>query len=93
MIKYLTFVVFARTIKKSNNNGGENMAKNRIREYREDKRPYMSQWVLANQVGVSQTMITNWELGYMNPSDKQKVAIAKALGISSVDIFPSEAKF
>ena len=77
----------------NNINGGDNMAVNQIKKFREQQRPFMSQWALANKVGVTQAMITIWEKGYKEPTDKQKIRIAKALGISSVDIFPAKKPF
>ena len=66
---------------------------NTMKQYREEKEPYMSQWALANKVGVCQTMIVNWERGYTKPSNKHKQSVAKALGISMVDLFPKENVF
>jgi DNA-binding XRE family transcriptional regulator len=69
------------------------MAINQIKKFREQKRPFMSQWKLALKVGVTQSMVTIWESGYREPTGKQKVKIAKALELSMIDIFPPESEF
>ncbi len=66
------------------------MAINKIKELRELKRPYMSQWKLANKVGVSQSLITIWERGYKEPTGEQKANIASALRVEVSVIFPKD---
>lgn len=53
----------------------------------------ITQRALADAAGVSQATYSNWETGWAEPDNKQKAALAKALGVTVADINPpAEAK-
>jgi DNA-binding XRE family transcriptional regulator len=49
-----------------------------------------TQWDLRQETGIHQSKISLIEHGYVEPSEKEKAAIAKALGLSVADIDWSE---
>jgi transcriptional regulator with XRE-family HTH domain len=51
----------------------------------------LSQKALACQIGVSRTIVQLWEAG-QNPTDDNKVALARVLGPEVLDGFSAELK-
>jgi len=50
-----------------------------------------TQWDLRKLTGIHQSKISLIEVGHVQPSDKEKLAIAKALGLGVDDIqWPAE---
>lgn len=47
----------------------------------------MSQWALAEAVGVTQASVERWENGYAIPRDEIRPKIAEALGVRTDVIF------
>ncbi len=66
------------------------MNANRLKEIRAARR--ITQFDLRIKTGISQTMISYWERGLLQPSEDQKRKIAGALGLNSKDVFPAEGK-
>jgi len=57
-----------------------------LREIRFQKR--INQWDLALQTGMSQSKISLFERGYLNPKEDEKKEIAKVLDCNVTDLFP-----
>ncbi len=63
----------------------ETMTKNKIREFRKEKR--MKQTALAQKVGIFQSEISEIETGKRKPSVYLALKIAEILGKSAAEIF------
>jgi transcriptional regulator with XRE-family HTH domain len=61
---------------------------NLVREARFHKR--MSQMLLFRKTGIWPSRISYIENGYMEPNDKEKQKLAKALEVEIEELFPSE---
>ena len=61
---------------------------NRLREIRAVRRA--TQFDLRIKTGFSQTMISYWERGSLQPTEDQKKKIASALGLNVKEVFPQE---
>jgi transcriptional regulator with XRE-family HTH domain len=68
--------------------GGNFMIANRLREARVVKR--ITQFDLRIKTGFSQTMISYWERGLLQPREDQKKKLASALGMNIREVFPQE---
>lgn len=68
--------------------GSDLMNPNRLREIRAVRR--ISQFDLRIKTGFSQSMISYWERGLLQPTPEQKQKIASVLGLNTKDVFPSE---
>ena len=64
------------------------MFKNKIREMRERAR--LSQTRLACQIGMAESTLSALETGKRYPWPKVKSDLAKALGVTEVELFPPE---
>ena len=61
---------------------------NRLREIRVIRR--VTQFDLRIKTGFSQTMISYWERGLLQPTEEQKKKLACALGLDVKEVFPQE---
>lgn len=64
----------------NNINSGKYEIGNRIRKYREEAK--LSQTQLAEQIGVSNSRVSNWEQGLNRPDADMLAEICKALNVS-----------
>jgi transcriptional regulator with XRE-family HTH domain len=69
--------------------GGSLMNANRLKEIRAARRA--TQFDLRIKTGFSQSNISYWERGLLQPSEDQKQKLASALGVNVKDIFPEAA--
>jgi len=60
---------------------------NRLREIRAARR--ITQFDLRIKTGFSQSIISYWERGLLQPSEEAKRKIANVLGLNAKEIFPS----
>lgn len=58
---------------------------NRLRVVRAERR--VSQFWLANQVGINPTRVWKIENGYVVPNNRERRSIAQALGVSEAEIW------
>lgn len=65
------------------------MDRNRLREIRFFKR--INQYQLALQTGLTQSRISIIENGYVTPKDDETGRLARALGVSIDELFPTGA--
>ena len=64
--------------------------KNRLRVLRAERR--ITQFLLAKKAGMYASQLSYIENGHIQPSDDERRALAKALGVSVQEVFPpSEA--
>jgi transcriptional regulator with XRE-family HTH domain len=68
----------------------EGRSMNRLRDVRVLKR--FSQMQLRLLTGVNQTKISWIENGFVKPKPEEKIKLARALGVSPEEIFPSGEK-
>ena len=64
------------------------MDANRLREKRVTRR--ITQLDLRIKTGFSQTMISYWERGLLEPTEDQKKQLASALGLDVKEFFPGK---
>lgn len=63
---------------------------NRIREYRENQSQKMTQEELAEKAGISRAYLSTVETGSAAPTINVAKSIAKALGKTLDEVFPSD---
>ena len=66
------------------------MTKNQIRQFREGLRRVITQYDVAEAVGISQAKMSLIEQGRISPSQDEKVKIAKALEVPVEELWPEE---
>lgn len=63
---------------------------NRLRVLRAERR--LTQWDVAERIGISQGTYSLWEIGRITPTEEQRDQIAAALDVSVAELLPPSSE-